>query len=155
MMTWYAMHDTQAHDKATTANDWRTLGTSVSGRHNWATLLHFIYFCYLLLITIYLITKLSVTYNFSTCREYLAENRLSFPSAPRADGTRDAEPNIIGPFYNLDGLLTHIAVQGDAVEHSADDADSDEAPAPPKPQKQKKPKAQSPRLHPKLRIRSH
>ena len=34
MMTWYAMHDTQAHDKATTANNWRTLGTSVSGRHN-------------------------------------------------------------------------------------------------------------------------
>ena len=28
------------------------------------------------------ITKLSVTTYFSTCREYLAENRLSFPSAP-------------------------------------------------------------------------
>ena len=49
----------------------------------WATLLHFIYFIYLLLVTIYLITKLSVTDNFSACREYLAENRLSFPSAPR------------------------------------------------------------------------
>ena len=48
-----------------------------------ATLLHFIYFCYLLLVTNYLITKLSVTYNFSACREYLVENRLSFPSAPR------------------------------------------------------------------------
>ena len=33
-MTWYAMHDTQAHDKATTANNWRTPGTSVSGRYN-------------------------------------------------------------------------------------------------------------------------
>ena len=55
------------------------------------------------------------------------------PSTPRADGTRDAEPNIIGPFYNLDGLLTHIAVQGAAVEPSTDDTDSDEAPAPPKP----------------------
>ena len=32
--------------------------------------------------TNYLITKLSVTDNFSVCREYLAENRLSFPSAP-------------------------------------------------------------------------
>ena len=37
----------------------------------------------LLLITIYLITKLSVTYNFSACRENLTENQLSFPSAPR------------------------------------------------------------------------
>ena len=52
-------------------------------KKDWATLLRFIYFCYLLLVTNYLITKLSVTYNFSACREYLAENRLSFPSAPR------------------------------------------------------------------------
>ena len=52
-------------------------------KKDWATLLHFIYSFYLLLVTIYLITKLSVTTYFSTCREYLAENRLSFPSAPR------------------------------------------------------------------------
>ena len=52
-------------------------------KKDWATLPHFIYFCYLLLVTNYLITKLSVTDNFSACREYLAENRLSFPSAPR------------------------------------------------------------------------
>ena len=51
-------------------------------KKDWATLLHFIYFCYLLLVTIYPITKLSVTTYFSTCRENLAENRLSFPSAP-------------------------------------------------------------------------
>ena len=50
---------------------------------DWATLLHFIYFCYLLLVTNYPITKLSVTTYFSTCGEYLVENRLSFPSAPR------------------------------------------------------------------------
>ena len=43
----------------------------------------FFYFIYLLLITIHLITKLSITYNFSACRENLTENRLSFPSAPR------------------------------------------------------------------------
>ena len=49
---------------------------------DWATLLHFIYFVYLLLVTNYLITKLSVTDNFSACREYLIENCLSFPSAP-------------------------------------------------------------------------
>ena len=36
----------------------------------------------LLLVTIYLITKLSITYYFSACRENLTENRLSFPSAP-------------------------------------------------------------------------
>ena len=36
-----------------------------------------------LLVTVYLITKLSITYNFSVCRENLTENRLSIPSAPR------------------------------------------------------------------------
>ena len=48
-----------------------------------ATLLHFIYFIYFLLVTIYIITKLSITSYFSACRENLTENRLSFPSAPR------------------------------------------------------------------------
>ena len=52
-------------------------------KKDWATLLHLVYFYYLLLVTICLIIKLSVTDNFSACREYLAENRLSFPSAPR------------------------------------------------------------------------
>ena len=51
-------------------------------KKDWDTLLHFIYFCYLLLVTNYPITKLSVTTYFSTCREYLVENRLSFPSTP-------------------------------------------------------------------------
>ena len=36
----------------------------------------------LLARTNYLAIKLLVTYNFSACRHYLAENRLSFPSAP-------------------------------------------------------------------------
>ena len=52
-------------------------------KKDWATLLHLIYFCYLLLLTNYLITNLSVIDNFSACREYLTENCLSFPSAPR------------------------------------------------------------------------
>ena len=52
-------------------------------KKDWSILLHLIYFYYLLLVTNYLITKLSVTDNFSACREYLTENRLSFPSAPR------------------------------------------------------------------------
>ena len=52
-------------------------------KKDWAMLLHLIYFCYLLPVTNYLITKLSVTDNFSACREYLTENCLSFPSTPR------------------------------------------------------------------------
>jgi alkanesulfonate monooxygenase len=52
-------------------------------KKDWATFLHFIYTCYSLPITNYLITHLFVTDNFSACREYLADNRLSFPSAPR------------------------------------------------------------------------
>ena len=47
-------------------------------KKDWATLLHFIYFCYLLLVTNYPITKLSVTYNFSACREYLTETAYHF-----------------------------------------------------------------------------
>ena len=52
-------------------------------KKDWAILLHLIYFHYLLPVTNYIITKLSITDNFSARREYLAENRLSFPSAPR------------------------------------------------------------------------
>ena len=52
-------------------------------KKDWATFLHVIYFHCLLPVTNYLIAKLSFTYNFSACREYLTENRLSFPSAPR------------------------------------------------------------------------
>ena len=52
-------------------------------KKDWSTLLHLIYFCYLLPVTNYLIIKLSVTDNFSACREYLTENCLSFSSAPR------------------------------------------------------------------------
>ena len=51
-------------------------------KKDWATLLHLSYFIYLLPVTNYLITKLSATDNSSACREYLAENRLSLPSAP-------------------------------------------------------------------------
>ena len=40
-------------------------------KKDWATLLHLIYFCYLLPVMNYLITKLSVIDNFSACREYL------------------------------------------------------------------------------------
>ena len=49
---------------------------------DWATLLHLIYFHFMLPVTNHLITKLSVTNDFSVCREYLTKNRLSFPSAP-------------------------------------------------------------------------
>ena len=95
--------------------------------------------------------------NFQHAKASAKENKKSLgldfnpgPSAPRADGTLDAEPNIVGPFYNLDGLITHISVQGAKVDHSNDDADTDEAPAPtPKPQKQKKAKASKPSTAPK------
>ena len=56
------------------------------------------------------------------------------PSAPRADGTREAEPNLVGPFYNLEGLITHIVVQGtaailrnDAIDLSNDEDLADDA----------------------------
>ena len=72
------------------------------------------------------------------------------PSAPRDDGTREAEENRIGPFSNLDGLITYILVQGAKVDHSDNDADTDEAPAPPlKPQKLKKLKASGSAAPPK------
>src|SRR3990170_3820249 len=41
------------------------------------------YYCYLSPVTNYLAIKLLVIDNFSACRKYIAENRLSFPSAPR------------------------------------------------------------------------
>src|SRR3954469_3417449 len=68
-------------------------------KKDWSTLLHFIYFCYLLLFTNYPITKLSVTTYFSTCREYLAENRLSFPSDPRWVRHSLIERTMIDPLY--------------------------------------------------------
>ena len=68
-------------------------------KKDWATLLHFIYFCYLLLVTNYPITKLSVTYYFSACREYLAENCLSFPSTPRRVRHLLIERTTIDPLY--------------------------------------------------------
>ena len=51
-------------------------------KKDWATLPYLVYFWYLLPVMNYLVTQLSVTDNFSACGEYLAENRLSFPSAP-------------------------------------------------------------------------
>ena len=47
-------------------------------KQDWATLLHLVYFCYLLPVTSYLITKLSVTDNFSACREYLTGTAWHF-----------------------------------------------------------------------------
>ena len=74
--------------------------------------------------------------NFQFAKNSSKQNKKSLgldfnpgPSAPRADGTREAEPNLVGPFYNLEGLITHILVQGTAVDEPADDAESDEAPA--------------------------
>ena len=52
-------------------------------KKDWDSLLQLCYNCYLLPVTNYLTTKLCVIDNFSGCTEYLTENRLSFPSAPR------------------------------------------------------------------------
>ena len=50
---------------------------------DWATFLHtYCYYRYLL-VTNYLAIKLLTTYNYSTYRQYLTENYLSLPSAPR------------------------------------------------------------------------
>ena len=98
------------------------------------------------------------SHNFQHAKASAKENKKSLglefnpgPSAPRADGTRDAKPNVIGPFSNLDGLITYILVQGAKVDHSDNDADTDEAPAPPpKPQKPKKAKASKSAAPPKI-----
>ena len=66
---------------------------------------------------------------------------------------REAEPNVIGPFANLEGLITYILVQGTAVNEPAADTESDEAPAVPavpKPKQLKKPKASKPAPSPKI-----
>ena len=93
--------------------------------------------------------------NFQFAKESAAKNRkeigLHFnpgPSAPRPDGTRDANPNVIGPFNGFDGLLSRIVAQRATVDQSADDANSEDAPAPPK-QKKKKSKASKPSVAPK------
>ena len=54
--------------------------------------------------------------NYQFAKDSAAKNKRDFglnfnpgPSAPRQDGTRDANPNVIGPFTSFDGLLSHIA----------------------------------------------
>nr|XP_020155680.1 fibrous sheath CABYR-binding protein-like [Aegilops tauschii subsp. strangulata] len=92
--------------------------------------------------------------NYQFAEELAAKNKRDFrlnfnpgPSAPRQDGTREANPNVIDPFNNLDGLLSHVAAQRATVDHSAEDADSEDAPAPPK--QKKKSKASKPSATPK------
>ena len=90
----------------------------LSYKMDWATLLHLIYFHCLLPVTNYLITKLSVTDNFSACKEYLSENCLSFPSAPHwvrhsyLSKSYDISPTLVGhqdsflvPFPGSEALL--------------------------------------------------
>ena len=70
--------------------------------------MHLIYLHYLLPVTNYLITKLSVTDNFSACREYLTENRLSFPSAPHWVRHSYFERTMIDPLHLW--VISHLAV---------------------------------------------
>ena len=76
--------------------------------------------------------------NYQFTKDSAVKNKKAFgldfnpgPSAPWEDGTPEANENRTGPFYNLAGLITHIAVQGAKVDHSGDDPDTDDAPAPP------------------------
>ena len=76
--------------------------------------------------------------NFQFSQNSAKQNKKKFgldfnpgPSTPRADGTREAEPNVIGPYANLEGLITYILVQGTAVNEPAADTESDEAPVVP------------------------
>ena len=92
--------------------------------------------------------------NFQFAKESAAKNRKAFglnfnpgSSAPRSDGTHEANENRIGTFANFNGLLSHIAAQRAVVEQSAGEADSDDAPSPPK-QKKKKTKASKPSAAP-------
>ena len=69
-------------------------------KKEWDTFQHLSYYFYLLPVMNYLITKLFFTDNFSACREYLTENRLSFPFAPRwvrhsylSEGLRCQDPD--------------------------------------------------------------
>ena len=95
--------------------------------------------------------------NFQFAKTSAKENKKSWgldfnpgPSAPRDDGTCEAEENRIGPFANLDGLISYILIQGAKVDHSNNDVDSDEAPAPtPRPKKPKKVKVTSSAAPPK------
>ena len=95
--------------------------------------------------------------NFQFAQNSAKQNKKTFgldfnpgPSSPRADGTRHAEPNVIGPFANLEGIITYILVQGTAVNEPAADTESDDAPAVPKPKQLKKPKASKPAPSPKI-----
>ena len=96
-------------------------------------------------------------HNFQYAKASAKENKKSWglyfnpgPSAPRDDGTHEAEENRISPFSNLDGLISYILVQGAKVDHSDNDVDSDEAPAPPpRLQKPKKIKASTSAAPPK------
>ena len=61
----------------------RTFRLALCYKKDWATFLHLCYYFYLLLVTNYLATQLSIIVTFNTCTEHLVENRLSFPYTPR------------------------------------------------------------------------
>ena len=70
-------------------------------------------------------------------KKELGANFNPGPTAPRPDGSREANQNIIGPFDNFDGLLSHIATQWATVDEAADEEELTEVPEPPKPEKSK------------------
>jgi hypothetical protein len=60
------------------------------------------------------------------------------PAAPRPDGCREAESNLIGPFDDFDSFLEHCAAQRATVGEAAEEEEHVEVPEPPKPKKKAK-----------------
>ena len=85
-------------------------------KKDWATLLHLVYFCYLLPIMNYLVTKLSVPDNFSGCREHLAETACHFLlllagfDTPTYRKDYDRSPILVG--HHLASNVTNELVAG-------------------------------------------
>ena len=59
-------------------------------------------------------------------------------AAPRPDGSREANQNIIGPFNSFDGLLSHIAAQRATIAEAAGEEEHEDDPEPTKPKKKSK-----------------
>ena len=69
------------------------------------------------------------------------------PAAPRPDGSREDNHDIIGPFNSFDEILSHIAAQRTTVEEATGAEEHDDDPELPKPKK--KSKASKPSIAPK------
>ena len=60
------------------------------------------------------------------------------PTAPRPDGSREAESNLIGPFEDFDSYFAHCATQWTTVEDAIEEEEHADVLEPPKPKKEAK-----------------